>query len=87
VGSEEGIQIGNGFSGPSCLDEYTGAGQPGGIEPRVEAKRGCEVREGGGDLMVRSVELAAGKVSSRVTRVSENRAAGRGYLLVQVTVR
>jgi hypothetical protein len=38
VGSKEGIQIGNGFSGPSCLDEHTGAGQPGGIEPRVEAK-------------------------------------------------
>jgi hypothetical protein len=87
VSSEEGIEIRNGFSGPSCLDEHTGAGQPGGIEPRVEAKRGCEVCEGGGDLMVRSVELAAGKVSSRVTRVSENRAAGRGYLLVQVTVR
>ena len=87
VGSEEGIQIGYRFSGPSCLDEHTGASQPGGIEPRVEAKRGCEVREGGGDLMVRSVELAAGKISSRFARVSENRPTGRGDLLVQVTVR
>jgi hypothetical protein len=82
VGSKEGIQIGNGFSGPSCLDEHTGAGQPGGIERRVEAKRGCEVREGGGDLMVRSIELAAGKISSRFARVSEKRPTGRGDLLV-----
>jgi hypothetical protein len=87
VGSEEGIQIGHGFSGPSCLDQHTGAGQPGGIEPRVEAKGGCEVREGRGDFVVRSVELPAGKISSGVARVSENCPTGRGDLLVQVTVR
>ena len=87
VGSEERIQIGNGFSGPPCLDEHTGPGQPGGIQPRVEAKGGREVRESRGDLVVRSVELPTGKVSSRVTRVSENRAARRGDLLVQVAVR
>jgi hypothetical protein len=87
VGSKEGIQIGNGFSGPSCLDEHTGAGEPGGIEPRVQAKGGCEVREGGSDLVVRSVELPAGKISSGITRVSANGAACRGDLLVQVAVR